>query len=125
MPSSSDQTSLKLATLEGRTKEAAYYLIYILRYFGLPGIITEARRTAARQADLYAQGRTRPGPIVTNTLQSNHITGRAFDIDMSGFNAVDVPLNVWQFSGEVGEYLGLRWGGRWTIRDYRHFETPS
>ena len=42
----------------------------------VPFIITEGVRTTERQRELYAQGRTRPGPVVTNcdglTDQSNH-----------------------------------------------------
>ncbi len=28
----------------------------------------------------------------------------------------------WQIIGEIGESLGLRWGGRWKQRDMGHFE---
>ena len=47
--------------------------------------ILEGVRTPKRQADLYAQGRTKPGKIVTWTLKSNHFAdpsdgyGRAVD----------------------------------------------
>lgn len=37
-------------------------------------------RTKERQAELYAQGRTKPGKKVTWTLKSYHMTGNAFDI---------------------------------------------
>lgn len=42
--------------------------------------IAEIRRSYARQLFLYAQGRTRPGPIVTRTLNSKHLKGLAMDI---------------------------------------------
>lgn len=42
--------------------------------------LTEGVRTAARQKELYAQGRTTPGPKVTWTKNSKHITGDAVDI---------------------------------------------
>lgn len=42
---------------------------------GLGGI-----RTPEQQAAIYAQGRTAPGPVVTGTLNSNHIGGKAFDV---------------------------------------------
>lgn len=42
--------------------------------------LTEGVRTVARQKELYAQGRTTPGPKVTWTLDSKHITGDAVDI---------------------------------------------
>lgn len=34
--------------------------------------------------------------------------------------ATDEP--VWQVLGEIGEKLGLRWGGRWQQKDMGHFE---
>lgn len=40
----------------------------------------EGRRTEARQRWLYASGRTRPGPILTNTMDSRHRVGLAGDM---------------------------------------------
>src|SRR6187551_537375 len=37
-------------------------------------------RTPDQQSALYAQGRTAPGPVVTGTLNSNHLTGNALDV---------------------------------------------
>ncbi len=37
-------------------------------------------RSPQQQLSLYAQGRTAPGPVVTGTTQSNHITGKALDV---------------------------------------------
>lgn len=52
--------------------------------FGVNGlyrlIVLEGLRTKERQAELYAQGRTTPGKIVTWTLNSKHIEGKAVDI---------------------------------------------
>ncbi len=46
---------------------------------GLKILIYETFRTADRQAHLYAQGRTRPGPVITYTLDSAHEYGVACD----------------------------------------------
>lgn len=46
--------------------------------------LVEGFRDAARQEYLYAQGRTRPGPIVTWTLDSAHQHGRAADLLVDG-----------------------------------------
>ena len=43
-------------------------------------IVVEGVRTKQRQRDLYAQGRTKPGKIVTWTLMSKHIDGLAVDL---------------------------------------------
>lgn len=31
----------------------------------------------------------------------------------------------WKVMGEIGESLGLRWGGRWKQQDMGHFELPN
>lgn len=51
--------------------------------------LVEGVRTKARQAELYAQGRTAPGRVVTWTMDSKHIPNAATGFGM----AVDiVPL---------------------------------
>lgn len=61
-------------------------------------IVTEGVRTLARQQELYAKGRTAPGPVVTSTMKSRHLTGHAVDlapikadgsIDWNDFKAFD------------------------------------
>lgn len=90
---------------------------------GLDVRITSTYRTRAEQAALWAQGRTKPGPIVTNAKpgQSKHELGRAFDFTFRelGYTA---PDEWWDFAGEVGESVGLVWGGRWRHPDRPHFE---
>lgn len=43
-------------------------------------MVVEGLRTKQRQEELYAQGRTKPGKIVTWTMKSKHIEGLAVDI---------------------------------------------
>ena len=43
-------------------------------------LVIEGVRTLERQQTLYAQGRTKPGKIVTWTLKSKHIEGKAVDV---------------------------------------------
>jgi len=50
-----------------------------VRAAGFEVLVVETFRTAARQAYLYAQGRTRPGAIITYTLDSAHEYGLAID----------------------------------------------
>jgi len=85
--------------------------------------ITEGYRSQAAQDHLYDQGRTRPGRIVTWTRSSKHTTGRAFDVTVRGLLPDQVPRQLWYAIGEVGEALGLKWGGRWRgKKDMPHFE---
>jgi hypothetical protein len=46
--------------------------------------VAEAGRSQDRQDYLFAQGRTRPGPVVTWTRHSEHTRGRAVDVTIDG-----------------------------------------
>lgn len=85
--------------------------------------VLEGVRTLARQKELYAQGRTKPGPKVTWTLQSNHFVnpktgyGHAVDlcpwpIDWNDTKKFDAIAKVMlQASKELG--IPIRWGADW------------
>jgi peptidoglycan L-alanyl-D-glutamate endopeptidase CwlK len=80
-------------------------------------------RTPERQAELYAQGRTKPGPIVTGTLNSKHFInkrtgfGHAVDliplpVDWKNLKAFDaVAKAMFQAADEIG--VNIRWGADW------------
>lgn len=84
--------------------------------------ITETYRSQERQKYLYAQGRTRPGQIVTWTLDSNHKSRLAWDI------AVGPPQSLYDVTtlsrvGAIAKKLGITWGGDWKAKiDRPHFE---
>ncbi|MEK5487572.1 M15 family metallopeptidase [Lysinibacillus sp. FSL M8-0355] len=84
--------------------------------------ITETYRSQERQKYLYEQGRTRPGQIVTWTLDSNHKSRLAWDI------AVGPPQSLYDVAtlsrvGAIARQLGITWGGDWTGNiDRPHFE---
>lgn len=67
-----------------RLQELAKKLIENCEKAGLKIKIGETLRTKAEQDELYAQGRTKPGSIVTNapgsSYSSYHQWGTAFDI---------------------------------------------
>lgn len=52
--------------------------------FGHDVQVVETVRSSERQEHLYAQGRTRPGPVVTWTLDSAHLSGEAADVIIDG-----------------------------------------
>lgn len=87
--------------------------------------ITETYRSPERQKYLYTQGRTRPGQIVTWTLNSNHASRLAWDI------AVGPPKALYDVStlnkvGAIARKLGITWGGYWLKNiDRPHFEVKS
>ena len=87
---------------------------------GLNIFLTETYRSQARQNQLYAQGRTEPGKIVTWTLNSRHTSRRAWDIAVIGKDLYDMA--VIRQAGAIGQSLGITWGGEWSPPDYSHFE---
>jgi peptidoglycan L-alanyl-D-glutamate endopeptidase CwlK len=67
-----------------------------------PFAVVSGNRTQAQQDYLYAQGRTRPGMVITWTRNSNHMGGAAID-----FSAVDTrgnPTNHLKHTWNAGYY---------------------
>jgi peptidoglycan L-alanyl-D-glutamate endopeptidase CwlK len=84
--------------------------------YGAPASIGETLRSRARQKALYAQGRTAPGPIVTKTLNSRHINGRAIDI----VPPKGVKEAVFRdFARGIADRMGVGYLGNW---DPFHFQ---
>jgi len=97
-------------------------------------------RTFAEQNDLYAQGRTKAGKIVTNAKggESYHNYGLAIDIvllkDTDGngsFETASWETNVdfdgdgvadWQEVVKIFKSYGFEWGGDWKFSDKPHFQ---
>ncbi len=84
--------------------------------------VVEGLRTRERQAELYAQGRTKPGKKVTWTLNSKHLEGKAVDLaplingaidwaDLSKFDAIAKSMH--DAAKEVG--VAVRWGADWDM----------
>ena len=84
--------------------------------------ITETYRSPARQKYLYQQGRTRPGQVVTWTLNSNHSSRLAWDIAVGPPNAL-YDVTTLNKVGAIARRLGITWGGDWVKNiDRPHFE---
>ncbi len=100
--------------------------------------IVEGVRTVSRQQQLYAQGRTAPGRIVTQAdgvrTRSNHQPGadgygRAVDLYpcIEGRVRVDDVDSLFEIADHIKAVaaqngIGVVWGGDWKMRDYPHFE---
>ena len=110
----------KLARLESACKAA-----------GLMIGIGECVRTVEEQDALYAQGRTKPGAIVTrakgSSYSSMHQWGVAFDFYRAdGAGAYNDADGFFAKVGKIGKGLGLMWGGDWvSIVDKPHFQLPD
>lgn len=93
---------------------------------GLPVLVVETVRDLKYQASLYAQGRTKPGKIVTNQkTPSFHWdkVGLAFDIckNVKGHEYDDADF--FRRCGAIGKEMGFTWGGDWkSLPDKPHFQ---
>lgn len=88
-------------------------------------IVTQAFRSIAQQNALYAQGRTKPGKIVTNARggQSNHNKGTAVDLAFVVNGAVTWEESLYRKLGKYAQAVGLKWGGDWKrFKDKPHVE---
>jgi peptidoglycan LD-endopeptidase CwlK len=105
---------------------------------GIKIIITETFRSAAAQDADYAQGRTKPGKVITNAKagQSAHNcmkdgkpAAKAFDFAIqNGDGTLDwcAADPVWLKAIEIGEHLGLVSGSTFShMRDAPHMELPN
>lgn len=111
-----DRTADHLARLQPYIAARAFALINGLRAAGVPAYISSSTRTVSQQASLVRRGTSR-------TMQSKHLDGRAFDIDVLGWSRDALPKAWWLAVGEYAESLGLNWGGRWqSFYDAGHFE---
>lgn len=93
---------------------------------GIYLIITEGFRTKAYQDYLYAQGRTRKGPIITRAkgsdYASQHQWGIAFDIAINGSSKDLYNITKLTKAAAIIKDVGLGWGGDWSgFVDMPHF----
>jgi len=116
-----------LAGLHDSIRVLAEALLAGAQVQGIRLALVSGYRSSEEQDLIYAQGRTRPGPMVTDVRggQSWHNFGLAFDVAV--LNAADQATwpndpNLWTRIGVMGESLGLKWGGRFPAPDRPHFE---
>lgn len=93
---------------------------------GVHPFITQTMRTFAESDALYAQGRTKPGQIVTKAAagQSYHNYGLAIDFvnQIDGVAKWKIDDN-WMKVVRVFQKHGFKWGGDFkTMPDAPHFE---
>jgi peptidoglycan LD-endopeptidase CwlK len=89
---------------------------------GEPFFVIEGVRTAGRQRELFAQGKSR-------TLQSRHLTGHAVDLGPVPLDWTDRPafarLAAAMRAAADAEGVPIRWGGDFRgFYDGPHFELP-
>lgn len=122
---------MKLDTLEPVFRTKAEALITRLRQAAIALLPVQCRRTIAEQNAIYAQGRTAPGPIVTNAKggQSAHNFGMAVDLCPVAKNGSlwwNAPNVLWQHMADTAKIMGLVPGYYFkSIHDPPHVEDPD
>ena len=101
----------------------------------LPGYhaqVAEGYRGVRRQQELYAQGRTTPGDIVTEKdgvkNRSRHQGCLAADVAFArlGLLTWDVPEAAWEYLRHLAHTQGLTSGSDWkAFKDRPHLEWPA
>jgi peptidoglycan LD-endopeptidase CwlK len=120
-----DRSEKAIATLLPQVQPYARALVKKAAQHGITIKVISGLRTYAEQDELFAQGRTKPGRIVTNARGgfSNHNFGIAFDVGVfEGTSYLDESPK-YKAVGALGMDMGLEWGGNWkTIVDEPHFQ---
>lgn len=126
--------SRSLSDLHPAMQDAAHRVLELAEAAGCTLLVTCTRRSMEEQAELYAQGRTKPGPIVTKARpgESPHNAGLAMDVVpiragkpvWSTKLAADRAL--WDAYGAAVRAAGLEWGGDWKgLIDLPHCQLPT
>jgi peptidoglycan L-alanyl-D-glutamate endopeptidase CwlK len=103
-------------------KRSMERLTEVMKSQGMPIWIAETFRSAKKQDDYFAKGRSKAGGIITNAegLESYHQYGLAFDVAFVKYNWNPPSFEWWRELGKQGQKLGLVWGG--DFKDWGHFE---
>jgi len=120
-----DRSEKAIATLQAEVRPYARALITKAQLNGITVKILSGLRSYEEQDESFAQGRSKPGRIVTNARAgySNHNFGMAFDIGIFEGSKYIEESPKYKAVGVLGQELGLEWGGSWTsIQDEPHFQ---
>jgi peptidoglycan L-alanyl-D-glutamate endopeptidase CwlK len=116
-------------------EEKSEKLIEQANKISIPILITDGYRSVGSQNDIYGQGRTTEGSIVSYAKggESYHNYGLAIDfalLNKDGSISYDLQRDAngngesdWFEVARIGKELGFKWGGDWRrFKDYPHFE---
>jgi hypothetical protein len=99
------RTAAILNELHPRAASLARELIDKAKEKGIDAGLISGMRSLAAQEELYAQGRTKPGPIVTNA-KIVHNTGLAFDVGVFKNGAYVPEGPEYAILGQIGKQIG-------------------
>lgn len=111
-------------------------IIDAMLVLGYPMFVVEGTRDTARQQLLYAQGRSLPGPIVSNadgivkkSMHQIQATGYGHAVDCAFVDDPHTTLvetwserQPWEVYAAMLEAFGLTSGRHWTFKDSPHGE---
>lgn len=122
--------SRSLSDLDPEVHQLATKFLKDCAEAGIDILIYCTYRSPEEQDALYAQGRTKPGRIVTNARggQSWHNHRRAFDfVPMVDGKPQWEDKSLYLKAGGIAESVGLEWAGRWTgkLRETAHCQFTS
>jgi len=107
-----------LATLDYRLIPYAKWIYAVGKFNDGKLVVTSARRSSAKQAELRSRWERGLSSIPANRPGTSlHEFGLAFDLARLGIDPLGDPLLNWL--GAVWESIGGRWGGQ---RDPVHFQ---
>ena len=120
-------TKLHLRQLEPSFRKKVIKFLKKAKKAGYDLRITSSFRDCNKQNQLYAQGRTTPGKVITNARcgKSAHNYRIAVDLiqyrDGKPWGSWDAPN--WEPIGRIAENVGIEWGGRFrSFKDPIHFQ---
>ena len=122
--------SARIEDLEPETQRMCRAFLELCEKNGHDVRLTHTLRTMDEQTRLWLQGRGLPGPIVTNAKagESAHNFAMAFDFCFNGKTIEQCyPPEKdprWVEIGNMGESLGLNWGGPNGKGDKFTFDRP-
>lgn len=111
----------KLESLDPKFQPLARTLLKALADADIPTRVINTRRTDAEQLQCLKNK-------VSWKKRSPHQDGLAIDVcpvALLARKGWDPGNFLWAKVGEIGESVGLIWGGRWKVKDLDHFEMPK
>lgn len=119
-------SSRDIKELHPKLKALAEQFLKKCKEAGIEVIITSTYRSIDEQNELYAQGRTKPGKIVTKVKggDSFHNWRLAFDyVPIVNGKCIWNDNNLWDKCAEIALSLGLESGHRWLrFKDSPHIQ---
>ena len=118
--------SRSLSDLLPQAQVRAEKMIEVCKAAGIDLLITSTYRDNESQDALYAQGRTKPGKIVTKAKggESFHNYRCAFDVvPLVNGKPIWDDEELWTKIGRMGKQVGLEWAGDWvSFKETAHFQ---